>query len=80
MPNTLGRGQFAIDCWPTSDSVGEPYSEYDDNLNKLKIRAEKYITVGRFKLIQVCRRSTNTEPGNWFSSEGWDIIETLESN
>ena len=44
-------GEFALDCWVDPDGDSEPVTEYSDDDNELRARAQEYLRAGKYKYM-----------------------------
>lgn len=59
-------GQFGLDCWIDEDDESEPASEFSDNQQELRERAEVLLRGGKYRYLVLSRWNPDLEPeGDW---------------
>ena len=67
----LSDAEFALDCWVDPEDEGEPQqTDYYNTLAELRDAAERVISGGRYKFVELMRKKY---VGNDYT---WESLET----
>jgi len=51
MAINMEDGEFALDCWIDPDQEGDPVTEYSDDDEELRAKADGYLKAGKYKYM-----------------------------